>query len=520
MSFGGVGSEPCMVNRAENIEKIGTSELVPSETQKRVTDGAEHVVEKGHPYIALGTVTGVVLLMNYVLSMVIPAIPTIERYFSTTPTNVAWITSGFVLVGAASATLLGKLGDVYGKKRLFLMSLLIFSLSVGLAGFSQSMNVLVALMAVGGMGFALFPLGLAIITDVFSKERLATAQGIIAGAAGISSAAGLVLGSLVVQDFGWRYAFYTTIPLSAAMFVLSAMFLKSTSVRIKMKMDYTGALMLIGGIALSLLYLNEGSSLGWFSYKSAVFLIVGLLLIVGFFLFERSRANPLIKLRLLRIRNVLAANFVTIMSGLANFLLFYAFVYYAEYPRPFGLGLNVLSTGIALAPATVAMIIFGPISGRIMTRVGPKPILIMGSLILAIGFSLLMVDRSSTIALSTWAAVSMAGVVSLLVPLINMISVSLPKESVSAGLGFNIMLKSVGQAIGPILATTVMTTYSIPVTKEINGRMVVIAHLASSTGFNIIFGIGVSVSILIAIISLILVKNYAFSGGKSKREDS
>jgi MFS family permease len=322
------------------------------------------------------TVTAVSLLINYVETMVIPGIPVIQAELSTTESIASWITSAFLIVGAAVAPLFGKLGDIYGKKKILLTVLLFYIAGVGLAGFATNIYLLIGSRAIQGIGFAIVPLGLAIITDIFPKEKVATAQGIISGTFAIGAAAGLIIGAYVVQDLSWELAFHTAFILSIILFIIVAVMLKKDQPGVKSKVDYTGATILMSGIILVLLYLTEAPHLGWLSTENIIFLIPGVVLTAGFFVFENKRTNPLIHLGLLRIRNVLVANLVGILSSLSMFLMFFAVIYYAQFPAPYGLGLNIIDTGLTLAPATLVMLIVGPIIGRLVTRIGPKPILV------------------------------------------------------------------------------------------------------------------------------------------------
>ncbi len=217
------------------------------------------------------------------------------------------------------------------------------------------------------------------VTDIFPKEKLAAAQGAIVGSAAISSTAGLVIGAYIVQDLGWRYAFHTALVLSLLLLPVASIMLVESPKRPEMKIDYFGAVLLTLGITLVLLYLSLGSSVGWFAAENIALLFAGIFLSVSFFIYARGKDNALIKLSLLKIRNVLVSNLVSILSGLANFLLFYAFIFYAELPKPAGLGLDVISTGIALAPATLMMLVAGPLAGRLVSKIGPKPIMLSGA---------------------------------------------------------------------------------------------------------------------------------------------
>ncbi len=463
----------------------------------------------GYARTVLLTVTIVSLMINYVETMVVPGVPTIQKDFGTSSTTASWITSALLIVGSITAPLFGKLGDVYGKKRMFLIALGFYTIGVGAAGFSPSIYFLLAARAIQGIGFAIVPLALAIITDVFPKERIAPAQGIISGTFAIGAAIGLILGSYVVQDLGWQYAFHTALILSLILIVVSAKVLKKDVPTTKSRIDYTGAAILMTGIALSLIYVTEGPRLGWLSISSLAFLIPGLALIVFFFAFENRRTDALIRIELLRIRNVFVANIVGVVSGIAMFLLFFAVVYYAQQPVPYGLNLTIIETGLTLAPATLVMLILGPFIGRAVTRIGPKPVLFAAGSILISGLSLFIFNRSTTEMVTIDVAIALAGAVSLIIPIVNMVSVSVSKESIAVGLGINTMLRNIGGAIGPVVATTIMTTYTSPLIVIIQGHPVVGPQLANSTAFNTIFVIGIILTLIVMVMSL-GTKNYTF----------
>ena len=471
--------------------------------------GTETRLDPRYALRVMLTITAVALMVNYVETMVIPGVPTIQKDFAITANVASWITSALLIVGSVVAPLFGKLGDIYGKKRMFLIALVFYTIGVGIAGFAPSIEVLLISRAIQGVGFAVIPLALAIIADTFPKERIAPAQGIISGTFAIGATIGLIVGSYVVQDLGWQYAFHTALVFSVILLVLAAKVLKKDTPGLKATVDYAGAFILMAGIALVLVYITEGPSRGWLSFDELAFLVPGLTLTVFFFFFENKRTNPLIHLGLLRIKNVLIANLVGIISGIAMFLLFFAVVYYAQLPSPYGLGLDIIATGLTLGPATLVMLILGPLTGRGVARIGPKPILMASSLVLIAGMVLLIFNRSSTTMLTLDVMVSLAGAVAMIIPIVNMVTVALPKETIAVGLGINTTLRNIGGAIGPILATTIMTTYTTPLTIIIGGQPVVIGQVPSSFAFNTIFTVGIALTVLVVILS-VAVKNYTF----------
>jgi len=314
-----------------------------------------------------------------------------------------------------------------------------------------------------------------------------------------------------VQDLSWQWAFHSALILSIVLFFVVLVTLKKDVPGQKSRVDYTGATMLMAGIILVLIYLTEAPTLGWLSLENIAFLIPGLALTVGFFAFESKRTSPLIQLKLLQIRNVLVANLVGILSTMAMFLIFFAVIYYAQYPKPYGLDLSIINTGLTLAPATLVMLVVGPVMGRLVTRIGPKPILVLGGSVSIVGLILFTSLRTTTMELTLDVAVALIGVVSLIIPIVNMISVSVPKDSTAVGLGMNTLLRNLGGAIGPVLATTIMSTYyaTLHIPTKYPGVYINL-NVGTSTAFNTIFTIGIGLMLAIIVLSL-TAKNYTFA---------
>lgn len=468
-----------------------------------------------YPIRALVTLTSVALLMSYGLTMVITGIPIIQKDLSTTSVIASWISAIVLLVGAMAMPVFGKLGDVYGKKEMIIVTLVLYTVGVSIAGFSNSIQLLLFAQALQGVGMAMIPLALGLLTDIFPKEKLAGAQGAIVGSAAISTALGLIVGAYIVENLGWQYTFRTSAIIGVILLIPVIAVLKRDTAYVKSRVDYAGALILSLGIGLILVYTTEGSTLGWLSLEELSFLIFGFAMTILFFVFEGRISAPLIKPSLLRVKNVLIANLVMIVVGLMNFLLFYAVVYYAELPKIYGgLGFDAITTGLTLAPGTIVMLIAGPVAGRLLPKVGPKPILVSGAGIGILSFILLLANRGTGIAVTIDVAIAFTGLIALLVPIVNLISMSLLKESVTVGQGFNQTLKQIGSAIGPVFTTTILASYTDPITRVIGGKSVVVAAVPSATAFNVVFALGIALAVIIITISL------AIKNGSFKRTDS
>lgn len=472
---------------------------------------------QNHQLRALLAMVGVALLLNYVETMIIPGVPVIQKDFKTTEGLVSWVTSAFLIVGSAVSPLFGKLGDSYGKKRMFLVALVFYMAGVGIAGFSNSIYFLVVARAVQGIGFAIVPLALAIIAETFPKARIATAQGIVSATFAIGAAAGLIIGSYVVQDLGWQWAFHSAFILSVILFAVVAKFLPTGHPGTRVKVDYETVVLLMAGVSLFLLYLTEAPYVGWTDAYNLAALVAGSVLTFSFFVVESRKANPLIPLHQLRIRNVLVANLTGIVSGMGMFTMFFAVIYYTELkspPAPTGLGLDVISAGLTLAPAVFLMLVGGPGMGALVSRRGPKPAMALGGLVAIAGFLLFVFNRGTTTDVTIDSAVSMFGVVGIIIPIVNMVSVSLPAETVATGLGMNTMLRNMGGAIGPVVATTLMSTYAVVVSTPF-GPM----SFPTSSAFDYIFYL--AIGCMVAVVAFALAtKNYVFRNQGKGTSDS
>ncbi|MFP3293680.1 MAG: MFS transporter, partial [Nitrososphaeria archaeon] len=148
------------------------------------------------------------LLTSYVEAMVVPSLPKLQAALSATNEEAAWVLSAYLVVGASAAPLMGRMGDAHGKRRLYIASLGAYVAAVALAGFAPSVGYLIAVRAIQGLGLSLFPLGIAIVTDVFPRDRVATAQGILSATVAIGMTLGMIAGAYIEEYLGWRAMFH------------------------------------------------------------------------------------------------------------------------------------------------------------------------------------------------------------------------------------------------------------------------------------------------------------------------
>ncbi|MEJ2778178.1 MFS transporter [Stygiolobus sp. RP850M] len=454
--------------------------------------------------------SSMLLVVNYVETMVIPALPTIENDFSISTTLAGWITSAYMIFAAATSPLMGKLADTYGKKKMYVVAIGFYIVAVLIAGFSPNIWVLIGARAVQGVGFSMFPIAIAIVTDLFPKEKVAFAQAILSATIGIGPALGLLIGSYVVEDLGWPYAFHTAAILSLIIFVISLKYLPHIGHRVKEAVDYVGASLIGLGTVMLLIYITEGPTLGWENSENLILLLLSFMLYVVFILYERRTKEPLLRLDLFMIRNFAVANIVGLISGVGMFTVFIFLVYYAQLPQPYGLGLSTIQSGLLMSPVALGMVIFGPIFGRMMPKIGPKPLLVTGSLLTMIAYILLMTYRATSQEVLLDGFLSSLGLVAVILPLVNMVALSLPDQYRTTGMGMNTLLRTIGGGAGPVVATALMQSYQVPIIVMVNNQILVMGYAPSSTAFNYIALFGFMM-MLLTLLGSMFAKNYKFS---------
>ena len=452
------------------------------------------------------TLLSILLLINFVETMVTPALPTIQSDFGTTEELVSWVTSAFTITAAVGSPILGKVADVHGKKKTMIIILLIYAVAVFIAGLSPNIYVLIFARAIQGFGFAAFPISIAIITEILPREKVAQAQGVLSATFGIGTALGLSVGAIIDQDLGWQAAFHIAFVGSLLLIGLAAKVLPESNVRVKESIDLVGMTLLALGSSLILVYISEGNSWGWLSPNEIFLIVTGGVLIYAFVIWETIAKEPMMKLELFKIRNFAVANFVGIVTGIAMFLLFFGVIYYAQLPWPFGLGLDQISAGMSLAPGTLSMLVIGPLAGRTLNKTGPKPILMIGGVVLMLGFYLNLVNRATVLDITLNGVVVTAGMVLMMIPLVNMVAVSLPPQARGVGLGMNTLIRQMGSSIGPVLASSLMSMYKSGFVMPL-GNSYMVEVLPGEASFNAVFTAGILITLL-ALAFATLTQNY------------
>ncbi|MGW9134761.1 MDR family MFS transporter [Streptomyces sp. NPDC055681] len=311
--------------------------------------------------------------------------------------HLSWVVTAYTLATAASTPIWGKLGDMYGRKSIFLTSIVLFLIGSVLSGMAQDMGQLIGFRAIQGLGAGGLMVGvMAIIGDLVPPRERGKYQGLMAGVMAIAMIGGPLVGGTITDHLGWRWSFYINLPLGAvALAMVTAVLHLPNKERTKAKVDYLGAgLLTLGITAIVLVTTWGGSEYAWDSAVIMELAAIGVVSLVGFLFVETKAAEPIIPLHIFRNRNFTLMSLVGFMSG---FVMFGAVLFLPLYQQSVQ-GASATNSGLLLLPMLLSMMIVSLIAGRVTTSTGKYKIFpIIGSVLMVAGLFLLsQMDTDTT----------------------------------------------------------------------------------------------------------------------------
>ena len=406
----------------------------------------------------------IVIIVMYVEGMLTPSLRSIASGFSVSVSQVSLVLSSYLVGGVILTPIIGKLGDIYGKKKMLSISLIVYAIFVSVTGFSPNFTFMVVSRTIQGIGLTILPLGMSLIREEFPKELIPKAQALISAMFGAGFAVSLPLGSLVSNDFGWRWTYHSAVPFVVLATVLALIMIKESKYkRPQVKIDYVGA-SLLGVVLGSFVFaLSQGPVWGWASTSVVSLFVIAAILIVPLIMYElrytKNGGEAVLNFRLLAQRNVMVTNLAIAISGMGMFLAMQALTYRFELPIPDGLGKSILATGISMIPFALGMIVFAPITGQLISKVGVKPFAVLGSIIAGIGFLLQAMIPSYTMVM-IYEFVTGSGLSMLNASVINYLILTVNPKDMGLATGMNGTFRNVGSAIGAPTAGSLLSTFT------------------------------------------------------------
>jgi len=432
----------------------------------------------------LGGSTGLVLvilsltglMVSFSESMLIPALPTLQAEFHTTEAVVAWVPAIYLLLGSLTTPTFGKLGDTYGKKKLLLVALILYTIAVIGNGFAWSIDSLLAFRAIQGVGLAMFPLAFALIRDEFPREKVPTATGIISAMFAVGATIGFIGGGYITQTYSWQTNYHLLAPVAAIVTLLVLWKIRESPVRTPSRLDTWGITLLAIAIVGFLVPLTEASVWGWTSLYTLGLFAIAIIAVVALVHAELRVRDPLIDLKLKGVRHVLETNLMMFIAGFAMFMVYLAMAYLTRTPPPVGFGLDTFQSALVFVPAGLVILVAGPLFGRIVSRRGAKNALLLASLIVVASFIFFILFNATLAEIVIGTVILFAGIGGVFVAAINVLIMYVPPSKTGAETALNTVFRFIGGAVGTAIAGSLLTLYEAPITVVLpEGPTVVLA---------------------------------------------
>lgn len=399
----------------------------------------------------------------------IPALGTLAEDLHVDSSEVAWVLTAYLVSAAVCTPLLGRLGDMYGKRRMLIVALLAFAAGSVVSALGTSLEVIVAGRVLQGVGGGIFPLCFGLVRDEFPREKVSMSIGLISATAGIGGGAGLVLGGLIIDNASYHLIFWVGVLLAGLAAISTTLFIPESPIRRAGKLDVRGALVLSVGLVVPLLGISQANSWGWTDPRTLGCVAIGLVVLVGWVFLERRTEHPLADMHSLAKPPVLMTNITTLLVGFSMFSSFILIPQIAQAPTSsgWGFGVDATTAGLLMLPGALAMLFMGPLSGALGARVGNKVPLALGSLLSAVGLLLLSIDHSTQLAVIVYNLVLSCGIGFAFSAMPNLIVEAVPQEQTGEATGFNALVRSIGSSLGSqvaaaVLAGTVITATGLP----------------------------------------------------------
>jgi EmrB/QacA subfamily drug resistance transporter len=430
------------------------------------------------------------------VSIVNVALPSVQQSLGFSPAGLQWVLNAYTLTYAGFLLMGGRLADLYGIRRTFLLAVALFTVASLVGGLAQNQATLVTARAVQGLGAAvLSPVTLTLLTTTFSEgPRRVRAMGMWSGVAGTGAIAGSILGGILTDLLDWRWIFLVNVPIGIGVFLAAGTILAKDPARSRRRprLDLTGALLVTTGLVTVVYGLVGSEAHGWLS--TLVTITIGIILLALFLIYEwRVPRAPLLPLKLLRSRSISVANLAMFWLTVAVFASFFLQSLYMQNV----LAYSPLLTGLGFVPQSLAMIAGAQISSRVVQRVGVRPMLVGAALLSFLGLAWLsrLPDNGSF-----WQTLFLPGVLVTLgvglamTPLALAATSGIPREDAGIASGLINTTRQIGACIG----LAVLSTLAADRSKALHTS----GTHALAAGYAFAFGVAAAFALIAAITSI------------------
>jgi len=393
-------------------------------------------------------------------SLVAPALGTIGNDLGVATTDASWVLTAYLLSASVLTPILGRLGDMVGKRKVIIVVLALLLAGTVLAALAPNLGVLIAARVLQGAAGAVMPLSIGIVRDELPRERVSVTIGLLSAIFGIGAGVGIVTAGPIVEALSWHWLFWLPAVL-VAIALLGAIFgIPESPLRTPGRLDLVGTAILTVGLVALLLAIGEGQKWGWGDGKTVGLLVLGGVAIIVFVFVELRVSEPLIDMSLFRHRGVWTAHIVALAFGFAMFGTFILVPTILQLPSVlgYGFGKSVSEAGLYLLPTVVAMVIAGVVAGILIRRIGPKIPMIVGGVSVTVAFLIPALGHSEEWQIVVSGVLTGIGIGLALAATSNAIVESVPAAQTGEAISANTVIRTIGSSIGTAVIAAVISS--------------------------------------------------------------
>ncbi|CAM5478298.1 MFS transporter [Streptomyces atroolivaceus] len=428
-------------------------------------------------------------------TLVTPLIAELPRILDTSSSNAAWVVTVTLLVAGVCVPVTGRLGDLLGKRRMLLACAVPLVAGSVVCALSSSVVPMIVGRGLQGMGMGMVPLGIALLRDVVPAEKLSGSIALVSASMGIGGALGLPISAAVAEYTSWRVLFWGSAVLAVMIAVLIWLFVPDVPAGAKgQRFDAPGAIGLAIGLVSLLLAISKGADWGWGSGTTLGLFAVAVVALGAWGYYELRTRDPLVDLRTTARPRVLLTNLSSILVGVGMYSFMLIAPQLLQFPEAtgYGLGQSMLAAGLWMAPGGVMMMLVSPLGGKLINARGPKIALVLGALVISLGYGISLFLMGSAWGLMIVGIVINSGVGLAYGAMPALIMSSVPLSETAAANGFNTLMRSLGTTIGSAVIGVVLAQMTI----DLGGF-----SLASEDGFRVGLMIGCGVALVAAAVA-------------------
>lgn len=436
----------------QTIQERGSAAAAPVEGE-RPTGGGLLVL-----YLALGG-----LAFACLQSLVSPALSTIGHELGASTADTSWVVTAYLLSASVLTPILGRLGDMIGKRKVLVGVLATLAVGTLVAALATNLTVLIVARVLQGASGAILPLSLGMVRDELPRKRVPTTVAILSAISGIGAGIGIVAAGPIVEHLSWHWLFW--LPLALVVIALfGAVFgMKESPVRTPGKLDWSGAIILSVTLVALLMGISKGQAWGWDDAKTIGLLALGVVGLLAFVLIELRVKEALVDMRLMRNRAVWATDLVALIMGFAMFGAFLVIPMLLQLPPALGgFGKPVSQIGLYLLPTVIGLIVFGVVAGALVRKFGPKLPMVLGATLVTVAFAIPAIAHDQIWHLLLSGSLTGAGIGLSFAAMSNAIIEAVPATQTGQATSVNAIARTIGSSIGTAVIAAIISAKVTP----------------------------------------------------------